>query len=78
MYDDPKMPSHKFARGLSKYQPPGDPEKAAKAIVLYALMEDAPMRLILGADAFASAEKKMEEVRREMESMREMSCSVAR
>ncbi|CAD6564962.1 MAG: hypothetical protein TREMPRED_000517 [Tremellales sp. Tagirdzhanova-0007] len=62
VYDDPKMPSHKFARGLSKYQPPGDPEKAAKAIVLYALMEDAPMRLILGADAFASAEKKMEEL----------------
>ena len=70
------MPSRRFAKGFKDYKSPGDPEKAAKAIVDCALMENAPMRLILGADSFASAEKKVDKVRTEMALMREVSCSV--
>jgi NAD(P)-dependent dehydrogenase (short-subunit alcohol dehydrogenase family) len=54
---------------------PGDPAKAAKAIVELAAMPDPPLRLVLGSDAYARAEMmdsaRMEELRR----WRALSCS---
>jgi hypothetical protein len=36
---------------------PGDPAKAAAAILTLASMEEPPLRIVLGSDAYAAAEK---------------------
>jgi hypothetical protein len=54
---------------------PGDPAKAAEAILTLASMDEPPLRIVLGSDAYAAAEKndlaKVELGRR----WKELSCS---
>ena len=54
---------------------PGDPVKAAAAIIRIAGTENAPLHLLLGPDAYAMAEKKMADLKREMEAWKELSLS---
>jgi len=54
---------------------PGDPEKAAAAIFDVALMENTPLRLLLGQDAFIRATKKLEDLNNEFTRMKEVSLS---
>ena len=54
---------------------PGDPVKAAAAIIRIAGTENAPLHLLLGPDAYAIAEKKMADLKREMEAWKELSLS---
>ena len=54
---------------------PGDPVKAAAAIIRIAGMEHPPLHLLLGPDAYAMAEKKMADLRRDMEAWKELTHS---
>ena len=54
---------------------PGDPVKAAAAIIRIAGKDNAPLHLLLGPDAYAMAEKKMADLKREMEAWKELSLS---
>jgi NAD(P)-dependent dehydrogenase (short-subunit alcohol dehydrogenase family) len=51
---------------------PGDPVKAADAIVQVVTAENPPLHLPLGADAFHRASKKLDEMRGDMEQWREL------
>jgi NAD(P)-dependent dehydrogenase (short-subunit alcohol dehydrogenase family) len=53
----------------------GDPTKAAAAIVEVAASPDPPFRLPLGSDCVARIEEKLDEVTRELESMRSIAMS---
>ena len=54
---------------------PGDPVKAAAAILRIAGVENAPLHLLLGPDAYAMAEKKLADLRREMDAWKELTLS---
>lgn len=51
---------------------PGDPDKAADLIIAVAQEKDPAVHLFLGADAYQIAEDKMEVVKKDMETYREM------
>ncbi|MFF4625024.1 SDR family NAD(P)-dependent oxidoreductase [Nonomuraea jabiensis] len=55
--------------------PPGDPRKAAAAIVDLLDVDDPPLRLQLGADAVARVEAKLERVAQELDQWRPVSLS---
>jgi len=57
------------------HKQPGDPRRAAAAIVEVAVAEDPPMRLVLGADAVARIEGKLEQVAADIAAWRELSNS---
>jgi len=50
---------------------PGDPEKAALAFIKTANLENPPMHLFLGEDAYAMAATKMEAVKKDLASVKE-------
>lgn len=50
---------------------PGDPEKAALAFIKTANLENPPMHLFLGEDAYAMATAKMEAVKKDLASVKE-------
>jgi NAD(P)-dependent dehydrogenase (short-subunit alcohol dehydrogenase family) len=54
---------------------PGDPERAARAIIAVSREDKPPLRLVLGADAYASAERTDEARLAEMRAWREISVS---
>ncbi|MFC8595003.1 oxidoreductase [Streptomyces atroolivaceus] len=54
---------------------PGDPVKAAKAIVDITEVTDPPLRLQLGADAIERVEAKLDRVRRELDEWRHVALS---
>ncbi|WP_116108930.1 oxidoreductase [Lewinella sp. IMCC34191] len=54
---------------------PGDPVKGAAAIIRIADTENPPLHLLLGPDAYAMAEKKMSDLRRDMEAWKELTLS---
>jgi len=54
---------------------PGDPDKAAKVIVEVTNMDDPPLRLLLGADAYKRAIKKLGDVEAEIERMKTITLS---
>ncbi|WP_049558594.1 SDR family NAD(P)-dependent oxidoreductase [Nonomuraea sp. SBT364] len=54
---------------------PGDPRKAASAIVDLLTVDDPPLRLQLGADAVAHVEAKLEQVAQELDRWRPVSLS---
>jgi NAD(P)-dependent dehydrogenase (short-subunit alcohol dehydrogenase family) len=54
---------------------PGDPERAARAIIAVASADNPPLRLVLGRDAFARAEHTDEARLAELHAWREMSAS---
>jgi hypothetical protein len=54
---------------------PGDPARAAQAIITVALKDEAPLRLVLGQDAYARAEQTDEARLAELRAWRETSIS---
>jgi NAD(P)-dependent dehydrogenase (short-subunit alcohol dehydrogenase family) len=57
------------------HKQPGDPRRGAAAIVEVAMAEDPPLRLVLGADAVARIEGKLEQVAADIAAWRELSRS---
>jgi NAD(P)-dependent dehydrogenase (short-subunit alcohol dehydrogenase family) len=53
----------------------GDPDKAAEALIAVAKEDRAPLHLFLGADAFALASQKIEDLKREMEQWKHITVS---
>ena len=53
----------------------GDPDKAADALITASKADRAPLHLLLGADAYAMASQKMEDLKREMELWKETTVS---
>lgn len=53
----------------------GDPDKAALALMKLADMKDAPLHFFMGPDAYEMATDEMENVKKEMETMKEISRS---
>ncbi|KMS89901.1 MULTISPECIES: oxidoreductase [Streptomyces] len=56
---------------------PGDPAKAAQAVLTLAGAEEPPLRLQLGADSVNRVQAKLDLVRRELDTWRELSLSTA-
>jgi NAD(P)-dependent dehydrogenase (short-subunit alcohol dehydrogenase family) len=54
---------------------PGDPVKAARAMIEVAQMPQAPLHLFLGADAYETAKQKIAAVETDMESVRRLATS---
>jgi NAD(P)-dependent dehydrogenase (short-subunit alcohol dehydrogenase family) len=54
---------------------PGDPAKAAQAIITVATMDNPPLRLQLGADCVARVESKLDQVARELHEWRTLALS---
>lgn len=59
------------------HKQPGDPAKLAKALVTIAAEPQPPLRFIAGADAIASVEGKVEELKNQINAYRELSSSLA-
>jgi NAD(P)-dependent dehydrogenase (short-subunit alcohol dehydrogenase family) len=59
-------------RGYSGKQP-GDPQRAAKAIIKMAENQDPPLYLLLGEAAFNTAQKKLEDLKNNFDSWKETS-----
>ncbi|MFJ9693257.1 oxidoreductase [Kitasatospora sp. NPDC101183] len=61
----------------TNHQQPGDPVKAARAIVAMTAAQEPPMRLPLGADCVARIETKLEGVAKEVDAWREIAVDTA-
>ena len=55
----------------------GDPEKAASVLIAVAAMEEAPLHLFLGADAYEFAMQKMNSLKESMLSIKELATATA-
>jgi NAD(P)-dependent dehydrogenase (short-subunit alcohol dehydrogenase family) len=60
---------------LVNHKQPGDPRRAAAAIVVVATADEPPLRLVLGPDAVARIEEKLERVASDIAAWRELSLS---
>ncbi len=61
--------------GRGNHKQPGDPRKAAAAIVAVATADDPPLRLVLGPDALARIEEKLKQVGSDIAAWRQLSLS---
>jgi NAD(P)-dependent dehydrogenase (short-subunit alcohol dehydrogenase family) len=59
------------------HQQAGDPAKLAQALLTIAAQEPPPRRFLAGADAIATAEQKIADLRADIESNRQLSASLA-
>lgn len=55
----------------------GDPDKAASVLIEVAAMQEAPLHLFLGADAYELTEKKIESMKESMQALRALATSTA-
>lgn len=69
--------SQSMHQGSLDQQQPGDPEKAAAAMIAITNESDPPMNLFLGADAYEVAYKKIATVQRDLETWKEMTQATA-
>jgi hypothetical protein len=58
-------------------QQPGDPDKLAQALLTIVDEDQPPRRFIAGADVIALAQRKIDELREQIESHRELSTSLS-
>ncbi|SFO59400.1 NADP-dependent 3-hydroxy acid dehydrogenase YdfG [Chitinophaga sp. YR627] len=56
---------------------PGDPEKAATAVIKITEVENPPLHFFLGTDAYELAGKKLDSLRNELETWKELTVSTA-
>src|ERR671937_1355370 len=75
-YADTVGPTRTYVREGHLAQP-GDPVKAAEAIIAALDSDDPPLRLVLGADAIGNIERRLEAVGAELESWRELGAATA-
>ena len=83
-YAEPSIPDYDDRRGpLVEYwkaqngQQSGDPAKLARALITIASEKQPPRRFIAGADALATAEQKIADLKAQIEAHRELSTSLA-
>jgi NAD(P)-dependent dehydrogenase (short-subunit alcohol dehydrogenase family) len=75
-YDERRTKQIEFWKSQNGQQP-GDPAKLARALVLIASQEPPPRRFIAGADAIATAEQKVADLKAQIDAERELSTSLA-
>src|SRR6202045_587678 len=75
-YDERRGPLVEYWRAQNGRQS-GDPTKLARALITIASQEPPPRRFIAGADAMATAEQKIADLKAEMDANRELSTSLA-
>lgn len=75
-YEETVGRTRRMITGVDGVQP-GDPEKAAEAILTALDAEQTPLRLPLGADAVEGIEGKLDSVRAELEQWRKLSVATA-
>lgn len=77
--DDYKPVSGKFLEWLREQdgKQPGDPDKAAQAMIKAVESDNPPLRLALGADAVGVIETKLESVKKELDAWRQVSIDTA-
>jgi NAD(P)-dependent dehydrogenase (short-subunit alcohol dehydrogenase family) len=74
-YDERRAEQLEFWKAQNGLQS-GDPAKLARALVTIASKEPPPRRFIAGADAIATAEQKIADLKAQIESKRELSTSL--
>jgi NAD(P)-dependent dehydrogenase (short-subunit alcohol dehydrogenase family) len=75
-YDERRGPLVEYWKAQNGRQS-GDPAKLARALITIASQEPPPRRFIAGADAIATAEQKMADLKREIDANRALSTSLA-
>jgi NAD(P)-dependent dehydrogenase (short-subunit alcohol dehydrogenase family) len=68
-YADTVGPTRAYVRDNDGLQP-GDPEKAAEAIIAALDSDDPPLRLVLGTDAIGNIERRLKSVGEELDAWR--------
>jgi NAD(P)-dependent dehydrogenase (short-subunit alcohol dehydrogenase family) len=74
-YDERRGPLVEYWKAQNGRQS-GDPAKLARALMTIAAQEPPPRRFIAGADALATADKKIADLKADMDSNRELSTSL--
>jgi NAD(P)-dependent dehydrogenase (short-subunit alcohol dehydrogenase family) len=75
-YDERRAKQLEFWKAQNGKQV-GDPAKLARALITIASREPPPRRFIAGADAIATAEQVVADLKEQIEAYRELSCSLA-
>ena len=75
-YDERRGPLVEYWKAQNGQQS-GDPAKLARALITIASEEPPPRRFIAGADAIATAEQKIADLKAQIEAHRELSTSLA-
>ena len=75
-YADTVGPTREYVRGNHGLQP-GDPDKAAQAILTALDSDDPPLRLVLGSDAIGNITQHLEGVSAELAKWRELGAATA-
>jgi NAD(P)-dependent dehydrogenase (short-subunit alcohol dehydrogenase family) len=75
-YDDRRGPLVEYWKAQNGQQS-GDPAKLARALITIASQAPPPRRLIAGADAIATAEQKIADLKAQIEAHRDLSTSLA-
>ena len=75
-YDERRAKQIEFWKSQNGRQS-GDPAKLARALVTIASLETPPRRFIAGADAIATAEQKLADLKAQIDAHRDLSTSLA-
>jgi len=75
-YDERRTKQLEFWKSQNGLQT-GDPAKLARALIIISSQEPPPRRFIAGADAIATAEQKVADLKAQIEAYRELSTSLA-
>ena len=77
--EDYEETAHKFVKmqEQSSGEQPGDPDKAAQAMIKVVESDNPPMRLVLGGDALEATRKKMKSFQQELEEWKEVTLSTS-
>ena len=77
--EDYEETAHKFVKmqEQSSGEQPGDPDKAAQAMIKVVESDNPPMRLVLGEDALEATRKKMKSFQQELEEWKEVTLSTS-
>jgi NAD(P)-dependent dehydrogenase (short-subunit alcohol dehydrogenase family) len=75
-YDERRTKQLEFWKAQNGQQS-GDPAKLARALIMISSQEPPPRRFIAGADAIATAEQKVADLKAQIEAHRELSTSLA-
>lgn len=79
LIDDYEETAHKFLKMQQENsgEQPGDPDKAALAMIKVVESENPPLRLVLGADALEGVRKKLSSVSQELDTWEEVTLNTA-
>jgi NAD(P)-dependent dehydrogenase (short-subunit alcohol dehydrogenase family) len=75
-YDERRAKQLEFWKAQNGQQS-GDPAKLARALIIIASQEPPPLRFIAGADAIATAEQKVADLKAQIDANRDLSTSLA-